>query len=379
MKNLILIIASSFCFFNSIVSQPAAVVELVQNYVQSLPENAEIAIGYIQNGEMTTMGYHHKNGEIVAVDNQEDIFEIGSMTKTYTAYLLAEQVANGEMEMGDPISQYLGDSAIPSTIADSVTLHQLVTHTSGLAASPSTYIFPFLKSKLGHSDNPYKFIQWKHFAKYLRKGTLENRPGEQWTYNNSAIALLGYLIAQQQTTTWEDLLQSNIFNRYGMHNSYPTGIDVPEKLFVQGYDVKGKPANYWDMDFINPAGSIKSCVTDQLKWLNLHLQPTTDSVFTILKTMTDIDAHWKGTKMGHGWIHKLTDDKHITWHGGATGAFKSFSAFNEEDQTAVVILTNFNHAHPQMRDKNGKSRTRACGFALLNVLSAAKQTLSKTD
>ncbi|MFK7931874.1 MAG: serine hydrolase domain-containing protein [Saprospiraceae bacterium] len=379
MKNLILIIALSFSFLNSTFSQSDAVTELIRTYAETLPNKAEVAIGYIQNGELKTVGYHKKDGELIAVENQNDVFEIGSISKTFTAYLLAEQVVNGKVKMDTPIKNLLSDPTMQTALMNEITLQQLVTHTSGLEASPNTFIKPFLRAKFGNADNPYKFIQWKHFEKYLRDGELASAPGEQWTYNNAGFGLLGKLLADQEQTTWESLVETNIFEKYGMKNTYPTGANVPRELFVQGYDIDGQTSRYWDMDFVNPAGSIKSSAADMLQWLSLHVQATDDPIFKVLKTKTEIDTHWKGSKMGNGWIHKMTADQHITWHGGATGAFRSFSAFDEASQTAVVILTNFYHRYPKMRDANGKSLIRTYGFEIMDLLSAEAEILSNAN
>lgn len=198
---------------------------------------------------------------------------------------------------------------------------------------------------------------------------MSSKPGESFEYNNSAFGVLGELLAQKENSTWEELVQTRIFDELGMEHSYPTGENVPEELFVQGYDEESKPAGYWDMDFMNPAGSVKSCVNDQLIWLSAHLTAKENSWFAQMKEHSEIPTWLENHVMGNGWMHLITEEEHIIWHGGASGAFRSFSAFNDEDQSGVVILTNFSHYHPQMTDEKDRSIIRKFGFEILRSLS----------
>ena len=376
MKKLAIIILSLILAITITHAQVNTTQGLIDEYVKTLPENAEVAIGFIKDGEMTTQGYHKKNGNITPVNNSLSIFEIGSITKTYTATLLMNQVVKGEINLDDPIYEYFQASdSINNPEFNAVTFRQILTHTSGLEPSTSTFILPFLKAKFTDKENPYKFLEWKHYRKYLQKQELAHTPGEKWVYNNAPISLLGKLVAQKENTTWETQLQQEIFDQLGMTNSYPTGENVPETYFVQGHNQKGEPAPYWDLNFFNPSGSIKSCVKDQLLWLNAHLVATENSVFQKMKMHYDIQAGWKGSLMGNAWGHRITEDSHIIWHGGATGAFRAFCSYDDEAKTAVVILVNFKHNHPNMR-RDGKSLIRTYGYQIQDALKKEKDILT---
>ena len=369
MKNQILFLFVFILVTKSISAQNVSTQALLDEYVKSLPENAEIAIGIIQQDEVFQQGYQIKDGQIISVENQNHVFEIGSITKTFTGALMVNQIRKGNMDLETPIINYFPTKdAINTDNVKSVTLKHLVTHTSGLSAGPFQIVPPFLKAKFTYSGNPYKFIKWEHYQKYLQTDDYDYLPTEKWDYNNCGFGLLGYLVAQQENTTWEAMLQKTIFDDLGMTNSYPTGDNIPADLFVQGYNKKGNAAAYWDMDFINPAGSIKSCTTDMIKWLNAHLNAQRGSLYDAMKNKYDVKPYWKDNVMGNAWIHKIENEQDIMWHGGATGAFRAFTAIDLENETGIILLVNFSGKHPQMRDENNKSRIRKYGFDILESL-----------
>ena len=376
MKKSVIIILSMILVISTAQAQVNTTQRLIDEYVNTLPENAEVAIGLIKNGKMTTQGFQKKNGTVVPVNNEFSVFEIGSMTKTYTATLLMKQVNKGNMDLDDPIHKHFQPlDNINNPDFNEVTFKQILTHTSGLEPSPSTIILPYLKGRILDKGNPYKFIEWKHYRKYLQKQELAHAPGEKWMYNNAAFGVLGKLVAQKENTTWDQLLQKQIFDELEMEHSYPTGDNVPDAYFVQGHNQKGKPAPYWDLGFMNSAGSIKSCAHDQLLWLNAHLTAKENSVFQKMKTHYDIKAGWKGSVMGNAWGHRITDESHIIWHGGASGAFRSYSSFDDEAKTAVVILVNFSNSHPNMK-RDGKSLIRIYGYQIQDALKENENVFS---
>lgn len=347
---------------------------IIDEYALTLPEQAEIAIGIIQPDTVYRLGFLIKGGKAMPIDNSQRVFEIGSITKTFTGALLMDQVSRGNMKLDDPIAGYLpARDKIKSEKARLVTLKQLLTHTSGLSNGPASFILPYVRAKLFSADNPHRYIKWKHYRKYLRNEKLDFNPGEQWAYNNCGFSLLGHLVAEQEHLPWEELVEQRLFAPLGMHHSYATGEGVPPGLLVQGYDDAGKPAGLWDMDFINPAGSIKSCMDDMLLWISAHLHAAEGSLFDAMKQRYDIPTGWDGNFMGNAWIHRVKDTGHIIWHGGATGAYRAFAAFDDDQKTGVVILTNFSSHHPNMKDEEGKSMIRQYGFRIMESLRAAGQ------
>ncbi len=371
MKNIIAL--PLFSLFSLSMTALSPVIEATfGQFLAGLPDKAEVAVGIIHNGEEYRYGYTRENGQVRETDHENAIFEIGSITKTFTATLLMEQVEKGEMELDDPIQTYLPVSMKqPDYEGHSITLKHLATHTSGLNPAPGSFLWPYLKSKLFAPRNPYKYMKAKHYYRYLKGFKLDYIPGQEWAYNNAAVALLGDLVARHQQSTWEELVREKLFEPLGMNDSYFRIGEAQESRMVQGYNGKGKKNALWEMDFINPAGVIKSTPGDMMKWLKAHLGPPAElEYFTATHRNLDIDIPpLEGHAMGIGWVHKIVDDDtRFLWHNGGTGGFHSFLGFDKAAPNGVFILTNFSQSHPKMKNDAGKSKVDALGFELLVLL-----------
>jgi len=370
MKKLQLIILAIITFTGCLIAQSGSSLTLISEYIETLPENAEIAIGLIQNGEDASLGYRIKKGKIIEVENSNSVFEIGSITKTYTAALILQEVQSGNMSLYDPIAKHFSaEDDINTKLTNSITIKNLLTHTAGLALLYEAAPRPYWRSAFFARQNPHKFMKWKHYRKYLRRAKVEKMSGEKWTYSNAGFSILGQIMANKENTTWEELVEEKIFNPLGMNNTYTTGKNLQAASLVQGYDEEGNPSGLWDMQFVNAAGSIKSCVTDQLVWIKAHLQADKESVFETMKKDHGVSTAWENTSSGNSWFHRKSEEDHVIWHGGATGAYRSFLAFDEENQTGIVILINHNAHHPKMKDENNNSLIRKYGFEILKSLA----------
>lgn len=356
----------------SMTAQSPEVKSAIDAFLAGLPDKAEVAVGIVHNGEEYRYGYIREDGQVRETDQENAIFEIGSITKTFTATLLMEQVDKGEMGLDDPIQQYLPVSIKqPTYEGHSITLKHLVTHTSGLSNGPGSFLWPYLKSKLFAPQNPYKYMKARHYYRYLKGFKLDYIPGKEWAYNNAAVALLGTLIARHQQRTWEGLVQEKLFEPLDMNDSYFRIGEAQEGRMVQGYNGKGKKNALWEMDFINPAGVIKSTPADMMKWLKAHLDPPAGmEYFSATHQKLDIDIPpLEGHAMGIGWVHKIVDDDtRFLWHNGGTGGFHSFLGFDKAARNGALIFTNFSQGHPQMKNEAGKSKVDALGFELLGLL-----------
>ena len=113
------------------------------NYIVSLIQSAldehgypELAVSFYKNGEITSLGFERIADTYQQQDAEKTLFEIGSLTKTLTALLLAQAVINYQANLNDTVGQYL--NTLAKYPVGAVTLRQLVTHTSGLPTSPKT-------------------------------------------------------------------------------------------------------------------------------------------------------------------------------------------------------------------------------------------------
>jgi CubicO group peptidase (beta-lactamase class C family) len=341
----------------------SAIDVLAESYLQERPVGTEMSIGVIEADTIYRLGLRRTVTGVEYVDNQDAIFEIGSITKTFTAALIMQQVEQAKMALDQPIETYL-PIAIPGNIheQETVNVYHLLTHTSGLEKFPGSVSLPYLKGAIFSPKNPHRFVKARHYYRYLKKFSLDYTPGQSWDYNNSAYGLLGEMLAYQTNSPWEEVVQQNIFNPLGMKSSYFRVPKTELDRFIEGITIKGKRAKAWDMDFINPAGTIESTLNDMLRYASAQLKAPGEELSFLALTHDPLnyDIHMTGKlwaehqRMGLGWWHSVEQpEQPFAWHGGSTGGYTSFVGFSQERNRAVVVLSNLASSHPQGRaDEN---------------------------
>lgn len=342
-------------------SQDAGLSELIAKEVQGLPDGTEFSIGILEKQDVFKIGYRLEDGRLVEIENSDQVFEIGSITKTFTASLIMKLVEEDKVGLSEPLQDY-----VPVEIAEdsfqgyTITLQHLLTHTSGLSTGPAGFVRPYLRALVFTPKNPNRNFKAKHYYRYLKKFELDYIPGKEWDYNNAGYGLLGEVIKETTQRSWEQAVEEDLFQPLGMKSSY-FEIDRGNKdRFVIGITAKGKKSKPWEMKFINPAGAIKSTLNDMLKYAAAQLNPPSGLRF--LRAAQDPldfsirmpeDKLWKGNAMGLGWWHNLEDAQNpFIWHGGASGGYTAFIGFSPEKEKAVVVLSNISSSHPSARAAN---------------------------
>lgn len=351
------------CFCGTIVSaQSVALVDLIQKEAQNLPNGTELSVGVFENGTWTKMGYRLINNELTTISNEDKIFEIGSITKTFTASLIGKLVEQGKMKLSDPMQEYLPVEMAQDSFQDNtITIQHLITHTSGLSSAPSSFVLPYVKALIFTPKNPNRNFKAKQYYRYLKKFELDYLPGQNWDYSNAGYGLLGVFASSTYGKSWEESVQENIFTPLGMRNSYFTINEDNQDSFVTGITEKGKKSKPWEMKFINSAGVIKSTLNDMILYTEAQLNPSNPSTSFFQMTHDPLDFKiklpedmlWKGNAMGLGWWHNIEDTQNtFLWHGGSTGGYTSFVGFSKAKEKAVVVLSNISSSHPSARAEN---------------------------
>ncbi len=261
----------------------------------------------------------------------ENIFQIGSMTKQFTAISVLILEEKGKLNVNDPVSKYITDYPM----GDKITLHHLLTHTSGIKD------FTKMKSLWGIAQ---KEMTPKMIVDFFKNEPIDFLPGEMFDYNNSGYVLLGYIIEIVSGETYEDFVQKNIFDKAGMTKSYYNSDRkiIPKRAY--GYQKKENGyVNKTQISFSIPfsSGSLMSTVNDMLKWqnaLNKNLlvnSKTSEKAFTKYKLNNGEKFNY-----GYGWHLKNMNNTLTRQHGGSIFGFKSMGVYIPSDDIYVISLSN---------------------------------------
>ena len=223
-----------------------------------------IALGVVDHGH-TKIYVAGRDGNGRPVD-EHTLFEIGSVTKTFTATTLAVMNDRGEVSLRDPISKYLpAGTRAPSRNGKEITLLDLAEQRSGLPRLPSN-----MNDVAG--DNPYKDYTDADMYAFLNGYALERDPGAKYEYSNYGIGLLGQLLANRAATTYPQLLRDAVLDPLGMGQTQLVMSAAPSPaLLAAGHDLAGNRIVNWQFQSLGPAGALASSLDDMLKYLRCNM------------------------------------------------------------------------------------------------------------
>ena len=267
-------------------------------------------------------------------------FEIGSISKVFTSVVLADMVAKGEVKLDDPISAYLpAGVTAPSKDGKSVTLVELATHTSGLPRLPANMAFK-------DPANPYADYSMAQLWTFLSGYQLTRDPGAQWEYSNLGFGLLGDLLARRAGTDYESLVKARVIGPLGMMSTTITLTPDEQARLATGHDSSLRKVANWDLPTLAGAGALRSTANDLMTFLAAAmslsaLPPTTGADFATTLNVTRPSAAPTMTQ-ALGWeiLHLPRGHGDIVQHGGGTGGYHTFIAFDPKAKVGVVMLTN---------------------------------------
>jgi CubicO group peptidase (beta-lactamase class C family) len=322
---------------NGITPQHA---RLIYEKVILFPSNTQLAIGLIRDGKLTSYGVERRGDSVVTIANQDRAFEIGSITKVFTATLLADLVLQKKIALDDPVNTHL------STMNKSnpaITFAQLANHTSGLPRLP-----PNLNLLLVDQSNPYKDYGPEKLDEFLSgEISLNDPPGSKYAYSNLGAGLLGYTLAKIENTTYEKLLQDRILIPLRMTNTTTDRSRATDRL-VRGRNYQGMETSNWDLNVLAGAGGILSTVEDVSKFALAQFDQL-NGVFALTRKPT-FKIHERGD-IGLGWhIAHEPPNKTFVLHSGGTGGYTSSLVLDIENRSGVIILSNVSAFNPEMRN-----------------------------
>jgi D-alanyl-D-alanine-carboxypeptidase/D-alanyl-D-alanine-endopeptidase len=262
------------------------------------------------------------------------VFEIASITKTFTATLLAVMVQRGEVHLSDHVASLLPKRvSVPSHRGRQITLEDLATQTSGLPREP-TNVQP------KDPANPYAGYTVAQLYEFLDHYKLTRAPGARFEYSNLGVGLLGHALALRAGKTYEDLLRERILLPLGMTSTAVTVTADMASRFTAGHDASGSVVKHWNMPTLAGAGGLRSSIGDMLRYARANLGG--DGPLRRAMAFARAPRRMVGpvTTIGLNWFIDRSGRREIVEHSGATAGFRSFIGLDEARRTAVVLLSN---------------------------------------
>ena len=313
-------------------------VHVVFNYAQHFPNGTQLSICIMEGDSEKYVGIQRRNDSLVYIHNGDSVFEIGSITKTFTGTMLAKLVYDGKVDPNEPIKKFLPVRLRQSSLnGNEITLVQLANHTSGLPFEPGN-----VKDNGEHPFDPYspyRYYDTKRLYDYLSNQlTLQSTPGEKRTYSNLGGGLLGHILTLISAKSYEELLFESICAPLGMKNTFVSLNDERMRLMVRGRDPRGQLLPYGDGECgaLTGAGGIKSSAKDLVKYLKANINDTT-YFYLAQKTTKRFDEHFTGSL---GWATYGDRGKYHVGAFGGTGGYTSGVIFERNERVGVVVLTN---------------------------------------
>ncbi|MFD5461485.1 serine hydrolase domain-containing protein [Kitasatospora sp. NPDC127059] len=243
---------------------PADLDRLLRPLFRTAGPDGGVAVAVIRGDERTVACRGHSDRSGLHPVRADTRFELGSVTKTFTALLLAEMAARGEVRYDDPIDRYLPANAVPGYPQERpITLLHLATHTSGLPRLP-VGLLPAAAPRW--FTRPYATFGPAHLLGALPRTPVRGTPGTQVRYSNLGCGLLGLLLANAAGQRYDDLLAARVCGPLGL-------VDTscgPGREDVAGYR-RGRRVPSFRLPALPGASALRSTADDMLRYLQAHL------------------------------------------------------------------------------------------------------------
>lgn len=288
----------------------------------------------------------------------DSLFEIGSISKTFTGLILSQMVLQNKVQLNEPVRNLLPPGTVVKPTGTEITLLDLATQHSGLPRMPDNF-------HPADPQNPYADYHAADLYAYIAKHGVGKPADASFLYSNLGLGLLGQALANCAEISYPRLLKEEVTGPLGMKDTVVSLSPEQQSRFIQGHDAQHRPAHAWDLDALAGAGAIRSTASDMLTYLEAHLHPEklswggsvgTSSSSTLARAITQshvLRADVAPTmRIGLAWFYDSETGNY--WHNGGTGGYSSYAFFNPEGDYAAVVLFNTSPSAGDFMDKLGQ-------------------------
>jgi serine-type D-Ala-D-Ala carboxypeptidase/endopeptidase len=268
----------------------------------------------------------------------DTLFEIGSITKTFTGLLLADMVVRGVVKLEDPVERYLPDNLpLRDSGGAQIRLIDLATHRSGLSRLPPDF-------SPRDTANPYADYDEKSLLTSLRDLDKSGRPlrDAKHEYSNFGFGILGYVLGRAEGTNYSTALQKRVLDPLGMSATFFVAPASAQSRFSDGHDEKLKVVPHWDFDALAGAGALRMSARDLARYAQaaLGLEKSPLSAAFALATQLHGQTANKANTIGLGWVRGKLNGRDFLNHDGSTYGFSSTLWLDTTRKIATGVITN---------------------------------------
>lgn len=343
----------------------------VDKYVRSFIKTRNIpglSLAVVRDGKLVkAAGYGLANLELNALATPQTVYEIGSITKQFTAQAIMLLVEEGRLGLDDALGKYL--DGLPRAW-QALTIRQLLTHTSGLKDWEAAGLLSFRRE-----------YTEQEFILLMSPFTLDFAPGERWSYTNTAYPLLGMVIERVSGKSYEAFVTERIFKPLGLND---TRFNHPLEIIPQRADgyvkvasrlQKGEPLR---PQVLLPNGGIITTVLDLAKWERVFYTERLLQRVSLEQMRTPVRLNNGGTfKAGFGLFMDTFRGHRLIQHNGTTaGGFSSVFYSYPDDKLTVIVLCNIDRGDAVNRVATHVASFYTPGLAI-NILPEPADSHSK--
>jgi CubicO group peptidase (beta-lactamase class C family) len=294
--------------------------------------------GLVRDGASSCWGFGRVAGGSTRVPDERTVFEVGSVTKVFTAVLLARLAEQGVVALDEPVRPLLEPRVkLAPWAGREVTLEHLATHTSTMPRASRR----MMAKALLHPGNPYRDYQVDDLHADLAAFRPGPGLGREFAYSNLGFGLLGHLLALRAGVPYEDLVVDEVCRPLGLSDTRVTLDEERRSRLAQGHFF-GRPVGLWEMPVLAGAGALRSTAADLLLFLEAGLGVRRTPLQVALRTTQEPRARASdGLSIGLAWHRTvLPAGGEAVWHRGETGGMRAFVGFVPERALGLVLLAN---------------------------------------
>ncbi len=319
----------------SILPSDADLQRIVDDRVATYHDSVGLIVGVVEpSGRRLFARGPAQAGNDDAVDG-DTIFEIGAVTKVFTALLLADEARRGELSLNEPATKYLPVATMLPQRGRTITLLDLATHTSGLPKMPSNVM-------ITDFNNPNADMNAEQLLRSVAAYELTRDVGAGYEYSNAGYDLLGMVVAAAGHADYETLLKGRILGPLHMaHTHILMSLDEKDRMSA-GYDAHLAPVPHEHTPTLPGSEGMRSTANDLLDFIAANIglanSPLAPAMADMVKNQRP--TQYLELKVAMGWHVATLHGVEMVWENGQTAGYRAFIGFVPKNRTGVVVLSN---------------------------------------